>query len=574
MASNANTATFSVELEDDTSGAAESAASSLEKLKTKINEDVAALKSMQQAMRNLQGGASVNIESFRALKDAIAAKKESVAANQQKFLELGGTFRALKPSAKGAESGFKDLLEAVKAGAGPLGGFIGQAKDVSKALGTLGLAGAAVIAVAAVAALTAALVAGFVALAKFALVSSDAARSQAILIEGLTGSKEGAAELQGAIDEVSASVAIGSDEVGKLAKDLYASGLRGAELKTALQGAALAASGLGKEGGAKAMALAARQLLALDVQAKKLKEHTANLFAGVNIEPFLRALKDVLSVFDETTSTGRALKILVTGIFDPIFAATEKYGPVVKAFFQGMVIGALLFGIAVLKIRNFFRETFGSETKEGIDLITLATNAGVIVMGALVGALSGLALALGLVAGIAYAVIYPFVAFFELLGNLWDFASSIDWSALGTSIVDGIIEGIQGGISKVGGAIVNLGKSAVASLESALGIGSPSKVFALQGMASAEGYAQGVEQGGPTVDAAVGDMVGIPAASSPTGGAVANDNSGNRGPISITIYAPDGDAKTIGDEVRKVLADILEGEAIQMASPLEAGGSP
>jgi len=96
------TATFAMELQDQTSDPAMSAADALEKLKGKIADDVAALKAMNQAMRNLKGGTTTNVAAFRELRDQIAAQKASIASAQSAFIQLGGSFREMKEEASGA----------------------------------------------------------------------------------------------------------------------------------------------------------------------------------------------------------------------------------------------------------------------------------------------------------------------------------------------------------------------------------------------------------------------------------------------------------------------------------------
>jgi hypothetical protein len=586
------TASFAIELEDDASGAAKTAAQSLELLRKKLTEDTDALRAMQSAMRNLQGGAAVNIETFRKLRDQITAQKAAVAAGQERYIKLGGSFKDL--SKKGGESaqGLKHLLDAAKGTAGPMGGLFERVNLLTKSLGAAGLAGVAVVAVAGLAILAAGIVALIAKLAEFALVSADAARSQSLLLEGLVATNpawiknaSSAGELEDAIGRVSNSVAISQDKVFGYATELYKAGLRGGELEEALDAASISASVLGdtaassfidsakgvKELGGSVSNLAAQvkgklgptaaaQMLALSTQTAKFHEHLSGLFEGVAIEKFLGALHDVLSVFDQTTITGKALKTLVETIFNPIFAAAETLGPVLKAFFQGMVIGALLVTIAVLKIRNAIRDAFGDESKSSIDYIKLATDAGVIAIGFLVGILAVLVGALAAVGAAAYAIVKPFLLAYE-------FASSIDWGALGTSIVDGIIGGITGAAGRLVDSVKGLGESAINSIKGTLGIGSPSKVFAGIGIDTAAGYAQGVDQGADGVADATASMVSIPSDTpAPQGGAV--NNSRSVGDVTIQVVTQSTEPKAIAQEVGRVMADLLEGAAIQSGAPI------
>ena len=119
------TATFAVKLEDETSGAANAAANSLESLKTKINEDVRALREMQKAMRNLKGGTSTSKKAFDELKDKVAAQKASIQSAQAKYVELGGTFGKTAPKIKQAAASTDQLSGAMLGAGGPLGSLSG-----------------------------------------------------------------------------------------------------------------------------------------------------------------------------------------------------------------------------------------------------------------------------------------------------------------------------------------------------------------------------------------------------------------------------------------------------------------
>src|SRR5262249_20051028 len=73
----------------------------------------------------------------------------------------------------------------------------------------------------------------------------------------------------------------------------------------------------------------------------------AALFKDIDIEPFLKALQDVLSVFDQSTESGKALHDLFTMIFTDLFGRAAQGGPLVKSLLKEMIIGWLQAYIAI-----------------------------------------------------------------------------------------------------------------------------------------------------------------------------------------------------------------------------------
>jgi hypothetical protein len=83
----------------------------------------------------------------------------------------------------------------------------------------------------------------------------------------------------------------------------------------------------------------------------------------------------------------------------------------------------------------------------------------------------------------------------SIVGGIKD-AFSVDWGALGRGILDGIWNGIQSGWDWITGKVRDLANNLLDAAKRALGIGSPSRLFALQvGLPIAEGVMQGMEQG-------------------------------------------------------------------------------
>jgi hypothetical protein len=543
-------ARFSLELDSNAGQVAGDQARALSDLQQKIQGDTAALREMQKALRNLQGGSVVNIQVARDLKDRIAAQKATIASATQSYIKMGGTFRDVQKGGKEASSGLKDLTQAAQGAGGPLG-------RLASGLGSLGkyatLAGGLVAVAAAIAAVTAAAVAGTAALLKFGIGVANARRNELLHLEALGKLRYGylglaygfqpvadkASFLQSTIDNVTASVALSREQVAGYAEDLYRTGLRGGNLQAALSGVAITAATQGEAaaGAFKGMALsaglagksiralsddvkarlggiAAAQLLSLDVQSRKLRENFAMIFSGLKIDKLLNGVKQITDLFSQSSASGRALKAIVEGLFGPLI--DQVSGPaslLVKRFFQGMIIAALQVGIVILKLRNWFRDTFG-DTKlfKNLNLMSLAVTAGKIAIYGLVGAV---AVAGVVLANLAALILLPYAAIGLLAYGLYRGVKAV--GALGEAaydaggqIVKGLVEGIKSGANWVIQAIENLGTSAMKAFRAKLGIASPSRVAMRSAIEVPRGVSAGIYAGRPAVHRAVQSLVAIP----------------------------------------------------------------
>lgn len=610
MKTGAVTSTFSVELKDETSGPAESAAGALERLKSKIDADTRALSEMQAAMRRLKGGTSTNVAAFKSLRDQIAAQKASIATAQSSFVELGGTFGKTAPAADATKSAFQGLFSRVRGMPGPLGNLASKLTSLEGLLAGGGLIATGTLAVAAaMVALAAAAAVGAAALLRYGIASSDARRSEQLRLEGLMSIRRwhgiaagSVGELTGAIDRTAASSALARGAVSGYAEQLYRAGLRGGTLSRALeavtttasvQGSAMAArmqgmaisfartgrsvDALADKVKSRLGGLAARQMLSLDVQSRKLEESLQFLTGGLRIEGFLGALNEVTQLLSANTASGRALKTMFEALFNPMLDGLQSAGPLMKRFFQGAISAALELTLAVLKLKIWFKRTFGSDLLSGIDKTSLALNAGMLVVSMLAGALvvtavaAGLlALALGAVVVSGLLVMAPFLlagaAVLWLgaqLDKVFAWALNLDWGQVATSLVDGLVNGLTSGVARIVSAVRGLATTATSTLTEALGIHSPSRVFAGLGLQTSRGFAAGVGGGEGVVQDAVSDMAG--SAVSGVGGA-SSAGAVSIGELHIHVSASDArelDATTIRDQIVR----LFEGIAIEMGAP-------
>ncbi len=536
-------ATFAVELE--TAGVVkpgDEAANVLERLKDKIKADVAALAGMNAAMRNLKGGSSANADALKRLKDQIAAQRQSLASAQADYLNLGGRLSELTKKTVDSVGGITSLAGASQAATGPLSRLTGGLSKMFEMLGgggkgagmALGLA-----ALAAIVALTAALVKVTVdaaaALFKYGIASANAARSERLHLQGLTtirnwyGLAAGRAEdLQDSINKVSASSALGRDQIAGYAEQLYKMGLRGKNLDDALEGTAIKASVQGEQWASLFMGMAAganmtggsvrkladdvrarlggiakAQALDLNVQIQKLHESWAQLFSGVNIEPLLKGLNEVTQLFSQNTATGKALKVLIETLFQPLIGQLGGLGSIAKNTFRYMVLGVQTVVLAVMGLLVWFKRTFGF----------LPTILGLI-KGPFAGLLTNVRAigpAFGMIADkIASAVagIKDLIDAAEKLGKSFGFGDAAKDAGAATAGSFG--KGVSDMISSAVAPVKDLGAKAIAALKNALDMHSPSKPMVAAGAMTSRSFAIGVDRGAPEVSRSMSDIVQIP----------------------------------------------------------------
>jgi hypothetical protein len=569
------TATFVVDLKNEVSGPARDAAGALERLQARIDGDTKALRAMEAAQKRLKAGGMASSDAAKSLADRITAQKSAIAANQAQVIALGGAFATTKKKA----GGFGDTLSSVLNGSLALPGPIAA------------IAGA-------VLALTAATIGAIAILVQYGIAQADARRSELLRLEGLTALRsmygaatESATALQGAIDRTSATTATSRGDVASLATGLAHARLQGSALSNTLQALSIVEAAAGEEGvrrlrgrliadaragrSARALgdiesrfgAIARRRMLSLDVQRQKFGESIDALFRDVNVDGFLEGLHQITDLFSQNTVTGRALKTLVTTLVQPLIDGLTAAAPLARRFFQGMVIAVQEITIKILELRLWFRRTFGgSDILSGIDGMTIALDAGMVAVGALVvgvvalAAVLGAALAAGnlfIATGLAIAAVIGGVVYAIVRGisAISDWFSSGQGERYARSLVDGLVSGLHDGAVRVEREISSLASTARHAIEDSLGIHSPSRVFAELGMQVPRGFALGVERAAPVAAAAVDGMAG---------GAVP---SGGRGEMAISIgdvhvNAQGGDAAAIADGLVEALVRALQGSAL------------
>lgn len=603
------TSSFALELDDRISGPAGNASSALADLKDKIDADTKVLREMQTALGRLKGGTSTNTEEFKRLKAQIDAQKASIAQAQSGYLSMGGTF-------DGAAKKQKSFLEEASKTPGIIGQMAGKLNSLKTMLGSAGgkylLAGAgALVFAGAVFAGVAAAVAAARAVAhltfelvRYGVAAADARRNETLHLEGLIATARhsrlataNAGELMNAIDRVSGVAAISREEVGGYAESLARAGLHGANLRSALEGVSISAAVGGEAAGRRFMALAvgaartgrsvraladdvrtrlgglnARMNLSFDRQIARLRESFAALFGGPRVaaalERFLFQVGRIQELFSQTSASGRALRTIIEAVFPSMLDGVSSAGDSVRRFFQHTIIGAQRVTIAFLSVRNAVRSAFrvGALNDTMLGLLVASTPV-VVTLASVFFLLRGAISAVASQFLVAFAVL---AGFFMLVGRITRFFQETDWRAEGVALIDGILEGITSGYDRVTGAISDLAAGAREAFTDALGIASPSRVFARYGLDVARGAAMGVRRGTDETEAAVGGMISVPT-SSGAARAAAAPSAGSSASIavsidSINVYTQATNASDIADDIRAQITRIFEDLAVELAA--------
>ncbi|WP_438041448.1 hypothetical protein [Sorangium sp. So ce128] len=340
--------------------------------------------------------------------------------------------------------------------------------------------------------------------------------------------------------------------------------------------------------------LAAAQMLEFGTQLQRAREDVGALFKDVKIDRFLEGLRGVLRLLDQNTVTGRQLKFIAETVLNPIFEAVGTVSPYVQAFFKGMVIGALLVVITVQRLKRSFDDAFGTSTKSKVDWLKVSMYAGVAAVALLGGMLLSLVPIAGLIAlsfvplgvlvgviaaGLVLAMLAVGAAVFGLyVAFRWayDAIAGVDFGELGARLVDGLVNGITGGVSRLVKAVKGLGSSAVAALESVWKIASPSKVGFEKGDFLGQGVELGVEHSTAGVEAASHGLAGaaVESLGGTKGGGRFGAGGGGRGAPMLYVEHLEVNGVKDADELtsRTFLArlvDVLENAATTGGIPLD-----
>jgi hypothetical protein len=313
----------------------------------------------------------------------------------------------------------------------------------------------------------------------------------------------------------------------------------------------------------------ARKLLSIEGLTSRLHKSLQAITSGVNLEPLGKSVDSMLSIFDQSTVSGYALKQMLTNLGNAASGSLGGVVPIVKSFAQGLIVGALEVDIALLKLRKGFKEAFGNaQLFEGLDLAKTALVAGKV---AVYGVAAGIAV-MGAAAALVIAQIKGLYDSVMTVKELFE----LDWKNLGLNVVNGIAEGIASGANAVVNSVKGVAESVKATFKNALQIKSPSRIMMQEGRQIPAGAARGIDAGAPEVEGAMRDMA--PKALPPIGG---SGGGGSRGSapagitLNLTVNVSGGaNEASVKQAVPSMLGPIMKAlEDMLLGAGLTPGGS-
>lgn len=526
----------------DVSGA-ERAQAAIDKLTQRQAEAVTKAEAAKAAL----AGEAAALDKLRAAAKAAEGAEEQL---EKAHTQADSAAKAQKKTQDQAAAGIGKVNE-IAEGLGKLGGPLGQAGQKAfgaaegfKKLGSsLGSAGPYVaVAVAIVAIATAAIVAT-AALTAYVIKLSDAADTQSRLYAGMVDSVKGGTALEGAVNKLASRVPLTNEKLRSMASELAKTGLRGQELEDALTSAAEKASEaeFGPEW--------AKQVNSLSKQSELFQLHLSQLFR-LKTDGLQAGLAKLVALFDETSTTGKAIKVVFDSLMQPLIDGLTDLIPIIIRTFIQFEIWALRALIAI--------KPYGSQIKFVAEAVaTLAA----VVVGVLVVAFAVLATAsVAFIAGISFAfkILADTIGFvIDKVSGVVDWLKGLSLTEIGTALVEGLVNGITGGSGAIVQALTGGVSAAIDGAKKLLGIASPSRVFAEIGANTTEGMVQGIDAGAGDVQGSLEALVTPPAAGAPVVGNTSSTTSAGGNVFNFTING--GDAKAIATAIRDEIQAFFDG---------------
>lgn len=550
-----------------------------------------ALGKLEAKERDLKAAVGDATKALEAQKKAVTAAAGNL-DTQRKAAAKGGL------AARVAGSDVFELGSSFSALGGPLGGTIGRlfefgeaSKKLTMAHGRMGLFMAGTtLAVAAVAVLAAAFVALGVAALAAGLKMADAVRTQKLNLQALLGSKDAAAGMSAAFREIGKSTGVSSDRLMQLTKDLKKAGVEGESMKTALRAIATQEAAIGQDETAglidklKSGQTTAEQLgdsiasqyggvvdekmKGLGASADRLQGNLGALASGLDIEPLTAAFSKFVDMFDETTTSGQTMKALFEGVFQPLVNAIATAFPFAQLFIVKFINTLLKIAVAVQPAYSKVKELFGlGEEGSAMSTVLEAAELAAIAFAAAIGLA---VLAIGAFVLWVVNTARGFATLWQAAKSAWDGVvqafdkakkaiAEIDLTQIGKDIIDGLIKGIKDGAGSVKDAVVGVVDGAIEAGKEALGIKSPSKVFAELGRYTTEGYVVGIDAGAPDVEGAVTSML------SGSGEARRGERAPTKIELHLTIHGVEGADKLV-PSIEAAVSRLFEEAALELGA--------
>lgn len=558
------------------------------------------LKKLEDAAAGAKGEQDRLVKSLANVNKLGGAADARAQLMNQRFEKLGAVVGRL-PGPLGRVG--SELINSAKGAHGLSMAFSGAQ------VAALAAAAAVVVVVAAVVALTVATVAGAVAFTQYAVAQADAARTAELAREAFAALSPETAAAASAFDDVALATGLADNELASLAKQLRAAEVSAADMPEALMAAALAERALGSGGAGEFIAeikdgtksvrefareseaafggIVAEQIRGIDAQLKRASKSWTQLFAGINLDPFLDALSVLTGMFEKGHPLAEAFGLAVEGAINPIGPLALRAAYAIEAFVLEFAIQLTKMYLFIKPALGWLAELFGFGSDGSADfLIEILATAGkvaavlaVVLGGALATALAAVAALIApMVAGtvlMTMAIGAVIDAVNWLVTSLADLGGQIvEWATtVGVDLMMGLVSGITSAVGTVVNTVSNAVGSAIDAAKDVLGISSPSKVFAEIGGYTAEGFSAGVEEGTPDAQGSMTALVApeAAAAQAPAAAQAAGSASTGGGGASVNLAGATftfhgvKDAENARALFEEMFTKVLQGDADSLA---------
>jgi hypothetical protein len=307
----------------------------------------------------------------------------------------------------------------------------------------------------------------------------------------------------------------------------------------------------------------AQKMLTLDHITETWGKHLRTLTTGVDFTQIARPLGEIMSLFDASTASGKALKSLVEmlgGSIGDVFHGAVQF---IQDFVEKSEILILRAILKFYDFRDAVREVTGDKTAlSNMDLFSDVLKAlGAVAAAASIGMVA-LAAATVEIWGPIVALVAAGTAAYLALSKLDDWLRSINWSGVGHSMMDGLVKfantvvdywsgigasmmeglvnGILGMAQRVSDAVVKVASVAKKAFTGAMDMHSPSKVFEGYGKQTTAGYTKGLDESSGSVQRSVDKMA--PSAPAASGGSAVAAGGGTQLFVNINVNSgPSGE---------------------------------
>jgi hypothetical protein len=306
------------------------------------------------------------------------------------------------------------------------------------------------------------------------------------------------------------------------------------------------------------------RMRSLSMQFLKFKENIAFIFSGADIEPFLKGLQSVLSIFNLNEDAAKSMRAVVTSFVERAIGGFLRLAIFLVRAYIAIRTNETAWKILGLAVRGV-----------GIVVMILAGTAAVAL--AAVGIAAGAAtLAVG---AIGAAIGFVVDQFKWLYSNFEEFKSALTTEGIGSAMVNGIVDGIKKAGRAVYDTLRNVVSEAVKGVKGFLRINSPSGLLRDDvGFQAGMGIARGHRDVEPVVYASGRSMAEASFEGSRSVRAAPPALISLPSPTPMRSERPESDSKSVSftnctffdtseASVRKVWTSILEGEMFAGAEP-------